>query len=119
MSDESGQQHPLGVYLKVWILLFVLSTFSYLVDFFQVQGYIRWGLVLTFMVLKAGFIMAIFMHLQWESTALRYLLLGPPAVLLVLIALMALEGDYTNSSRDTFFSESDSVFIMPHGAEKH
>ncbi len=119
MSDESGQQHPLGVYLKVWILLFVLSTLSYLVDFFQVQGYWRWGLVLFFMVLKAGFIMAIFMHLQWERTALKYLLLGPPVVLIVLIAFMALEGDYTFDSRETFFSESDSVFVTPHGAEEH
>ena len=27
-----GQTHPIGVYLKVWGLLFVLSTLSYLVD---------------------------------------------------------------------------------------
>jgi len=116
MSEEVGQQHPLGIYLKIWILLFVLSTFSYLVDFFHVQGYMRWTLVIIFMLLKAGFIMAIFMHLQWERTALRYVLLGPPVVLLVLVLFMAIEGVYTNDSRETFFSESDSEFIEPHGA---
>lgn len=112
MSDETGQ-HPFGVYIKVWVLLFVLSTFSYLVDFFQVQGYMRWTLVIIFMLLKAGFIMAIFMHLQWESAAMKCLLLLPPTVLLVLIGLMAIEGDYTYLLRLDFFSESDSVFITP------
>ncbi|NND69220.1 MAG: cytochrome C oxidase subunit IV, partial [Halioglobus sp.] len=28
MSEAVGQQHPIGIYLKIWILLFVLSTFS-------------------------------------------------------------------------------------------
>lgn len=119
MSDESGQQHPFAIYVKIWVLLFVLSTCSYMVDFFQFQGYLRWTLVIIFMLLKAGFIITIFMHLHWERTALKYLLLGPPVVLLVLIGLMAVEADYTNLSRDTFFSDSDSVFIEPHGAETH
>ena len=51
MSSEAGQQHPLGIYYKIWILLFVLSSFSYAVDYFNVQGGMRWGLVLLFMVL--------------------------------------------------------------------
>ena len=59
MSETSGQQHPVGVYLKVWILLFVLSTFSYLVDFYHVEGYLRWTLILIFMALKAGFILGV------------------------------------------------------------
>ena len=43
MSSEAGQQHPLGIYYKIWILLFVLSGFSYAVDYFHVEG----GLVLS------------------------------------------------------------------------
>ena len=46
---EGHQEHPLGVYLAVWILLFVLSTFSYMVDYFELQGVLRWGLILLFM----------------------------------------------------------------------
>ena len=38
VAHEKGQQHPLRVYFVVWGLLFVLSTFSYLVDYFHVQG---------------------------------------------------------------------------------
>lgn len=105
MSETAGQQHPIGIYLKIWILLFVLSTMSYLVDFFHLQGYLRWSLILIFMFLKAGFIIAIFMHLSWERLALKYTLLLPVIAILVLIALMAIEGDYVNVTRHLFFDQ--------------
>lgn len=105
MSEATGQQHPIGIYLKIWVLLFVLSTFSYLVDFFQVQGYMRWTLILIFMFLKAGFIIAIFMHVAWERLALKYVLFVPLSAIAVLIALMAIEGDYTFLTRETFFDQ--------------
>jgi len=104
MTHSSEQQHPVGVYLKVWILLFVLSTCSYMVDYFHLQGYLRWTLVLIFMALKAGLIVAVFMHLSWERTALKYTLLLPPLAILVLILLMALEADYTYLTRLLFFT---------------
>ena len=103
MSEAAGQQHPIGIYLKIWVLLFVLSTFSYLVDWYQLQGFARWTLILIFMFLKAGFIVAIFMHLSWERLSLKYVLLLPPLAILVLIALMSIEGDYTNFTRHLFF----------------
>jgi len=104
MSHTPDQQHPIGVYVKVWILLFVLSTCSYLVDFFHVESYLRWTLVLIFMMLKAGLIVSVFMHLNWERLALKYTLLLPPLTLLVLIALMLIEADYTHLSRLTFYA---------------
>ena len=103
MSEAAGQQHPIGIYLKVWLLLFVLSTFSYLVDFFHVQGYLRWTLILIFMFLKACFIIAIFMHVSWERLALKYVLALPLIAIAVLICLMAIEGDYTYGTRHIFF----------------
>lgn len=103
MSETAGQQHPIGIYLKIWILLFVLSTFSYLVDFFHLEGYLRWTLILIFMFLKAGFIIAIFMHVAWERLALKYVLFLPLIAIAVLITLMAIEGDYTFLTRDTYF----------------
>ena len=103
MSETAGQQHPIGIYLKVWILLFVLSTFSYLVDFFHVEGYLRWTLILIFMFLKAGFIVAIFMHVAWERLALKFVLFVPLSAIACLITLMALEGDYTYLTRHLFF----------------
>lgn len=103
MSEVAGQQHPIGIYLKIWLLLFVLSSFSYMVDFFHVQGYLRWSLILIFMFLKAGFIIAIFMHVSWERLALKYVLFVPLAAIAVLIILMAIEGDYTFGTRLIFF----------------
>ena len=105
-----GQQHPISVYFWIWGLLFVLSAASYMVDYMQLQGYLRWSLILIFMMLKAGLIVAIFMHMFWERLAIVYAMLVPPLVILVLILLMALEGDYTEYTRDLFFSEWRNLF---------
>ena len=103
MRSPGGQQHPIGLYLKIWGLLFVLSTLSYLVDYFHFQGYLRWTLIILFMLLKAGLIVAIFMHMAWERMALVYAILVPPLCLLVLVILMASEAEYTLMTRLSFF----------------
>ena len=104
MEATEHQEHPLGLYFKVWFLLFVLSACSYLVDIAGFQGFLRWGLILLFMFLKAGFIIAIFMHMAYERLALAYAIIAPPGVLAVLILLMALEANYTFFTRMLFFS---------------
>lgn len=102
-GHASRQQHPISLYLKVLALLFVLSTFSYLVDYFHVQSYLRWSLILILMLMKAGLIVAVFMHMRWERLALVYAILVPPLALLVLVALMTAEADYTFLTRMLFF----------------
>ena len=101
-GHAEGVQHPLTVYLWIWILLFVLSTGSYFTDFID-RGALRWSLILLFMMLKAGFIVAIFMHMAWERLALKLAILMPPIALMVLITLMAIEGDYTFLTRLAHF----------------
>jgi cytochrome c oxidase subunit IV len=103
-AQADGQQHPIKLYLLVWVLLFVLSAFSYMVDYFQLQGMLRWTLIIVFMLLKAGLIVAVFMHMRWERLALIYAILLPPGALLVLVWLMASEGDFTFLTRNTFFA---------------
>jgi len=110
---EGHQQHPLGIYIGVWILLFVLSGFSYAVDYFHLQGMLRWTLILLFMFLKAGFIVAIFMHMAWERLALIYAILLPPLCLLVFISLMSIEGDYTYLTRLIVFGPAEAI-VEPH-----
>ena len=119
MATEGHQEHPLSVYLWIWVLLFVLSAFSYAVDYLGFEGYLRWSLILIFMMAKAGFIIAIFMHMAWERIALIYAILGPPVVLLVLIGLMAVEGDYTLFTRLDFFGETDFVATHHVAEEAH
>jgi cytochrome c oxidase subunit IV len=41
------------------------------------------------------------MHMAWERLALKFAILVPPLCLLVLIGLMAIEGDYTFLTRLT------------------
>jgi cytochrome c oxidase subunit IV len=107
-----GQQHPLGIYFKIWGLLFVLSTASYLVDYFHFQGYLRWSLIIVFMLLKAGLIVAVFMHMLWERLALIYAILLPPLLLMVLLGIGALEADYTFFTRGLFFGAGAAMPVQ-------
>lgn len=117
MSQE-GQQHPLSIYFWIWGLLFVVSFLSYMVDYLQIQGYLRWWLIVIFMFIKAGFIVAIFMHMQWERLALKLAILVPPVAIVILVGLMSLEGDYTFLTRIEFFGESNFAADTPHHASE-
>ena len=99
-----GQQHPIKLYLVVWGWLFILSACSYAVDYFALQGYLRWSLIVTLMMLKAGLIVAVFMHMAWERLALAYAILVPPLLILVFVAIMVIESDYTELTRVLSFS---------------
>ena len=113
MATDS-QQHPLKIYFLIWGLLFVFSAASYGTDFLE-HGYFRSGLIVLFMLLKAGFIVAIFMHMKWERLALIWAILGPPILLLFLIGFMVIEGDYTELTRINFMSAPPA----PEGVEHH
>ena len=103
-THAKGQQHPIKLYLVVWGWLFVLSACSYLVDYFGIHGYLRASLILLFMVLKAGLIVAVFMHMAWERLALVYAILVPPLAVLVFVAIMVFESEYTHLIRVLFFA---------------
>ena len=105
---EDGQQHPLKIYWIMWIALFVLSGISYWTDFWD-DGPFRTGAILTLMMVKAGGIVLIFMHMGWERRALKFAILLPPIAIMVFIALMSIEGNYTYLTRIEFFG--DSTFV--------
>ena len=104
-GHAEGQQHPIRLYLLVWGWLFILSTCSYLVDYFNLQGYPRWFLILLLMIVKAGLIVAVFMHMAWERLALVYAILVPPVAVLVFVGIMMFESNYTHFWRLVFFHE--------------
>ena len=83
-------------------------------DYFQFEGALRWTLILLFMFLKAGFIVGIFMHMAWERLALIYAIMVPPLCLLVFIALMAIEGDYTFLTRLVAFGPAAEIAAAHH-----
>src|SRR6202045_3817810 len=102
-THTKGQQHPIKLYLVVWGWLFVLSTCSYLVAYFGLHGSLRWSLILVFMILTAGLIVAAFMHVPWERLALMYAILVPPVLVLVFVGIMVFESNYTLFTRIVFF----------------
>ena len=113
-----GQQHPLKIYFWIWGLLFLFSAFSYATDFIPKEDtllYIRAGLIVALMLAKAGFIIAIFMHMTWERSALIWAIIGPPVLLLFLIGFMVFEGDYTETTRHEFITAPPE----PEGLEHH
>jgi cytochrome c oxidase subunit IV len=107
-AHQEGQQHPIKLYLVIWGWLFVLSTCSYLVDYFGIEGFLRWFLILLFMIVKAGMIVAVFMHMRWERLALMYAILAPPGAVLLFVAIMAFEANYTNFTRLAFFATGEA-----------
>ena len=114
MAQTEEQQHPHGIYFKICTLLLVLSAASYMVDYWQFEGWIRWFLIVIFMFLKAGLIVAVFMHMVWERFALVYAVLVPPLVLIVFVGIGALEADYTFFAREIFLSPNDFVVETHH-----
>jgi cytochrome c oxidase subunit IV len=92
----------MATYVKVWGLLFVLAAASYSVGYFHVQPPLKWVLLVVLMLLQAGLIVAVLMHLIWERLALMYAILVPPVLLLTLIGIGALDGLYTYTIRNTF-----------------
>ena len=111
MSDDTTE-HPLKIYWIMWAALFVLSSFSYATDFMD-DGALRTFLILLFMLMKAGGIVWIFMHMGWERWALKFAILGPPVAILVLIGLMSLEGNYIEDSRLDNYGESTMEVKAP------
>ena len=105
MAAAEGQQHPLKIYWIMWIALFVLSGFSYATDFLP-DSLLRQALIVTFMMLKAGGIVWIFMHMGWERLALK-------VAILVLIAMMAWEGGYVENNRIDNYGESTMEVETP------
>ena len=102
-KNEQTTTHKIGIYLWIWGLLFFLSFCSYMVDWFEFQGLLRWTLIVIFMLLKAGLIMAFFMHLFWERYALVNVLLWPMTAIACFVGLMVAESKYTFFTRLFYF----------------
>ena len=115
-KQEQTTTHKIGIYLWIWGLLFVLSFFSYMVDWYQFQGMLRWSLILFFMFLKAGLIMAFFMHLFWERYALVNVLLWPMTaiacfIFLFIYAYKVLAGHYENGGKKGWFTTMRGDYV--------
>lgn len=107
MSNQHVQSHPLKTYFWVWGWLFVLSVCSYLTDLSPLEGVAKWFLITLFMLMKAGLIMAVFMHLQWERLSLVTLIVVLPGALLFALMVFGFEGNHVVGVREQFFVNLD------------
>lgn len=107
VQHTGSEQHPpLSTYLWVWGLLFLLSTFSYLVKLFEISPFWLYALLVTaFGLAKAGLIVTYFMHLKFERVGLVYAVLLPPLLILALVAFVMAEGAYVAAVRQLFFGD--------------
>lgn len=102
VEQQQAEDH-LSVYLRTWVMLFVLSAVSYFVDYFQVEPLpLRWTLIVLLAVIKAAMILTVFMHLRWERLSLVYTILLPPVLVLALLAILMAEGNYVAQLRALF-----------------
>ncbi len=121
MSEVTTEEpsHPIAIYFWVWGLLFVLSAMSYMVDYVQFQGYLRWSLILLFMFLKAGLIIAVFMHMRYERLALTCAILIPMGCLLVLIGLMSFEANHIYDTRGAYLDAGPGIMVVEESEKPH
>lgn len=104
-GGAEGDHPDVGIFLKVWGWLFVLSVASYIVDvspFPEQLLWVQWTLITVFAFLKAGLIMHFFMHLKWERPTLVYMVLLPMLLLVLLALFLVWEGAYIHGVREFF-----------------
>lgn len=98
------QHHPIRGYLIVWGALFVLSTLSYFVDYFDIHPlWLQRFLITAFALLKATLILNYFMHMRFERPSLVYAITLPLVLLIVLAIFTMGEGSYVAWVRQLFF----------------
>jgi len=102
-NTNKVKTHKIAVYLWIWGLLFIFSFFSYMVDYLNFEGSLRWTLIVLFMLSKAALIVAVFMHLYWERYAIVNVLLWPMTLMMLFVWIMAAESEYTMLTRIFYF----------------
>jgi cytochrome c oxidase subunit IV len=100
--DEShGKQIRKKIY-QVTILLTIITTVEVLLGVFIKQGtdfwpVVKWSFIIMTLV-KAGYIVAVFMHLGDERKSLRYVILLPYVVFILYLLFIGItESNYINS----------------------
>jgi cytochrome c oxidase subunit 4 len=76
----------IGIFIKVWIGLLVLTLIEVILGYIQFGTYIMLTLLMGFSIVKAYLIMAYFMHLKFDRPSLSWILV-PPLIACILIMM--------------------------------
>lgn len=121
-DEAAGKKIRKKLWMVFWLLL-VVTIFEVVVGFFAAE----WGVsktVLKFLfigltLVKAGYIVMVFMHLGHESKWTKYMILVPYAFFIIYLFLMMTmgEGNYVNEHRHTGHPANGQVDLQTHTAE--
>lgn len=106
-SEEEGKTIRKKIF-QVTILLSLVTAVEVLLGVYVKQGSELWPLIkwlfIVMTLIKAGYIVAIFMHLADERKSLRYLIVMPDLVFIVYIFyVLVSESNYLNLVWSTYF----------------
>lgn len=111
VAANHDEEHGRAIRKKivfVTILLTIITTVEVGLGILIKQGTTFWPVVkwsfIIMTLIKAGYIVAVFMHLGDEKKSLRYMILIPYALfILYLLFILITESNYLNHLWNTFF----------------
>lgn len=107
MENTEHLEHtetPSDMKSQIWKTFWILFALT-IVDialYFMLLSYhsmLKNALFIVLGVVKAWFIVGVFMHMKFERKVLMYMIILPMVFVVFLVALMLIEGDFTNQLR--------------------
>ena len=85
MSDAAETQSHGRTFIKVWIWLLVITLIEILLAYIQFGAVAMLTVLMSLSIVKAGLIMAYFMHLRYDEPSLSWTLVLPLVVCLLIM----------------------------------
>ncbi len=82
--SEHAESHT-GLFMKVWIGLLVLTLFEVFLAYIQIAKVAMITVLMALSLVKAGMIMAYFMHLKFDKPGLSWILVVPLVTCLLIM----------------------------------
>lgn len=96
-------ESPADMKSQIWKTFWILLAFT-LVDialyFIISPSMVRNWVFIVLGVVKAFFIVSIFMHMKFERKFLRMMIILPMSFVIYLVTLMVIEGEFTDKNRN-------------------
>jgi len=80
------QIHSFGPYIKIWLVLLVLTAVTVFVSWLQLGRLAIW-VALTIASIKGGLVVLFFMHLKEEESMFKYMFLMAMVILAIFIGM--------------------------------
>jgi cytochrome c oxidase subunit IV len=112
---------PSDMKAQIWKTFWILLGFTIvdIVLYFVIPASMmrNWTFIILGVV-KAFFIVSIFMHMKFERKFLAWMIILPMSFVIYLITLMVIEGRYTDDSRNIHGNQVKTEQHHEHGGEE-